>query len=97
MEGVVGRRMYRGLLKSVAKVWNPRDIQDQAIQKKVLAHMQSAERGLGRAQVAAGRAGATSLAAVLESLRLRSLDQVDNLKTLQEIVVALEAAARDGK
>jgi hypothetical protein len=57
-----------------------------------LAHMQAAERGLGRAQLAAERAGATSLAAVLESLRLRSLDQVDNVKTLQEIVVALKAA-----
>src|SRR5579863_8889518 len=32
-------------------------------------------------------------AAVLGSLRLSSLDQVDNLKTLQEIVVALEEAA----
>lgn len=92
MDRVVGRRMYRGLLKSVARVWNPRDIRDSATRKKLLAHMQAAERGLGRAQVAAERAGATSLAAVLESLRLRSLDQVDNLKTLQEIVVALEAA-----
>jgi hypothetical protein len=92
MERVVGRRMYRGLLKSVARVWNPRDIRDLATRKKLLAHMQAAERGLGRAQVAAERAGATSLVVVLESLRLRSLDQVDNLKTLQEIVVALEAA-----
>jgi hypothetical protein len=97
LERVLGKRMYRGLLKSVARVWNPRDIQDQTIQKKVLAHMQAAERGLGRAQLAAERAGAASLATVLESLKLRSLDRVDNLKTLQEIVVALEAAAPDGK
>jgi hypothetical protein len=37
MEGVVGKRMYRGLLKSVARVWNPEDIRDPAIQEKVLA------------------------------------------------------------
>jgi hypothetical protein len=39
MEQLVGKRMYRGLLKSVAKVWNPKDIQGPEIQQKVLAHM----------------------------------------------------------
>jgi hypothetical protein len=59
--------------------------------------MQAAERGLRRAQAARDRAGSASFSAILESLKLRSLDEVDNLKTLQEIVVALEAAAADGK
>jgi hypothetical protein len=49
MEQVVGKRMYRALLKTVARVWNPKDIQDQAIQETVLAHLQAAERGLRRA------------------------------------------------
>jgi hypothetical protein len=35
-------------------------------------------------------------AATLGSLRLRSLNQVDNLKTLQEIVVALAQRSRPG-
>ncbi len=94
MEHVVGRRMYRGLLKSVARAWNPKDIQDQAIQDKVLAHLQAAERGLVRAKAVRDKAGLAAFAAVLGSLRLSSLDQVDNLNTLREIVVALEAAAR---
>jgi hypothetical protein len=93
MEQVVGKRMYRGLLKSVARVWNPKDIQDQAMQEKVLTHMQAAERGLRRAAHAREKAGLAAFAGVLGSLRLRSLDQVDNLNTLQKIVVALEAAA----
>jgi hypothetical protein len=93
MEGVVGKRMYRGLLKSVARVWNPKDIQEQAIQEKVLAHMQAAERGLRRAENAREKVGLAAFAAILGSLRLSSLDQADNLKTLQEIVVALETAA----
>ena len=97
MEKVVGKRMYRGLLKSVAKVWNPREIQGRAVAEKVLAHMQAAERGLRRAQAARDKAGSASLAAILESLQLRSLDQVDNLKTLQEIVVALEGTASRAK
>ena len=97
MEQVVGKRMYRGLLKTVARVWNPKDIQDQAIQEKVLAHMQAAERGLRRAETARGKAGLAAFAAVLGSLRLSSLDQADNLNTLQEIVVALEAVAPRAK
>jgi hypothetical protein len=97
MEQMVGKRMYRGLLKSVARVWNPKDIQDQAIQEKVLAHMQAAERGLRRAAHAREKAGLAAFAGVLGSLRLSSLDQVDNLNTLQEIVVALEATAPRAK
>jgi len=93
MESIVGKRMYRGLLKSVARVWKPKDIQEKAIQEKVLAHLQAAERGLLRAKVARDSAGLVTFAAVLGSLRLSSLDQVDNLRTLQEIVVALEAGA----
>jgi hypothetical protein len=97
MEQLVGKRMYRGLLKSVARVWNPVDIQDPEMQQKVLAHMQAAERGLRRAEAARESAGLAAFAGVLGSLRLNSLVQVDNLKTLQEIVVALEAAAPRAK
>src|SRR5258708_15174050 len=97
MEQLVGKRMYRGLLKTVARVWNPNDIQDQAIQEKVLAHLQAAERGLRRAEAAREKAGLAAFAGVLGSLRLSSLGQVNNLNTLREIVVALEPAARRAK
>jgi len=97
MEKALGKRMYRGLLKSVALVWNPRDIQDPAIHQKVLAHMRSAERGLRRAEAARDKASLAAFAGVLQRLKLSSLDQVDNLKTLNEILVALEAAASQAK
>jgi len=97
MEQLVGKRMYRGLLKTVARAWFPKDIQDQAIQEKVLAHLQAAERGLLRAEAAREKAGLAAFAAILGSLRLSSLDQVDNLDTLREIVAALEAAAPRAK
>ncbi len=93
MEQAVGKRMYRGLLKTVARVWNPKDIQDPAPQQKVLANMQAAERGLHRARVAQDKIGLAAFAAIMGPLRLSSLDQVDNLRTLQQIVAALEAAA----
>src|SRR5260370_3247835 len=95
MEQLVGKRMYRGLLKSVARVWQPKDIQDPETQRKVLAYMQAAERGLRRAEAARERAGLSAFTGVLQSLRLGRLGHVDNLKTLQEIVVALEAAAQE--
>lgn len=96
MERIVGKRMYRGLLKSVARVWNPRDIQDRVTQERVLAHLQAAERGLWRARNARDTAGLATFAAVLGSRKLSSLDEVDNLQTLEEIVLGLESATKAG-
>jgi hypothetical protein len=93
MERSVGKRMYRGLLKKVARVWNPGDIQDPALHQKVLAHMQAAERGFRRLDAALERVGPEALTQILRSLKLQSIDRVDNLQTLREIVLALEAAA----
>ena len=89
----LGTRMYRGLLKRIARVWNPRDIQDAALQQQVLAHMQAAERGFRRLDAALNRVGPEALTPILHSLKVQSIDVVDNLHTLHEIVVAVEAAA----
>jgi hypothetical protein len=91
----LGRRMYRGLLKHIARVWNPSDIQDAALRQQVLAHMQAAERGFHRLDAAVGHVGPEALSRILRSLNLQSLDLVDNLQTLREIVLALEAAAQE--
>lgn len=94
MERSVGKRMYRGLLKRVARVWNPGDIQDPAIRQKVLAHMQAAERGFRRLHAALERVGSEPLTQILRSLKLQSIDRVDNLQALHQIVLALEAVAQ---
>jgi len=88
--------MYRGLLKRTARVWSPREIQDAGIQQQVLARMQAAERGFRRLDAALERAGSEALTQILRSLKLQSIDVVDNLQTLREIVIALETAA-EGK
>lgn len=93
--GYSDERGEKGTLYLIVDPWNPRDIQDQTIQKKVLAHMQAAERGFRRAEAAREKAGSGALDGILGSRKLRSLDQVDNLKTLQEIVVALEVAVQN--
>jgi hypothetical protein len=91
----LGKRLYRGLLKSVAQAWSPGQIQDLALQHKVLEHMQAAERGLGRLQAVLERVGAGALNPVMRSLQLTSLDQVDNLETMKRIILALEAEAQE--
>jgi len=95
MERLVGKRMYRGLLKTVARVWNPMDIQDPAIQQKVLAHMQAAERGFRRLDAAVENVSPEALTRILRSLNLQSIDRVDHLQTLLDIVLALEGAAQE--
>ena len=96
MEQALSKRLYRGLLKAVARAWSPKDIREPEIQQKVLAHMQAAERGFRRLDAALERVGPEALTQILRSLKLQSIDLVDNLQTLREIVLALEAAA-EGK
>jgi hypothetical protein len=95
MEQALGKRMYRGLLKTLARVWNPKDIQDPAIQQKVLAHMQAAERGFRRLDAALDRVGPEPLTQILRSLKLQSIDRVDSLQALHQFVLALEAVAQE--
>ena len=87
----LGKALYRGLLKSVARVWNPNEIHDTALQQRVLEHMQAAERGLQRLKSALERVGTEPLPAILRSLGVVSLERVDSLETLKQIVLALEA------
>jgi hypothetical protein len=94
LERSVGKRMYRGLLKTLARVWNPKDIRDPAIQQKVLAHMQAAERGFRRLDAVLERVEPEALTQILRSLNLQSIDRVDNLQTLHQIVLALETSAQ---
>jgi len=89
----LGRGLYRGLLKAIARVWAPSQIKDKAVLQKVLTSMQSGERGLRRLQVALDRTGPNILQPILNSMKLKSLDQVDNLETLREIVLTLEEKA----
>ena len=89
----LGRRLYRGVLRTQAKVWNPDQIQGVVLRRKVLEQMRSAERGLGRLRAALAKTGPAALERTLQSLRLRSLDHVDSLEMLKRVVFGVEAAA----
>ncbi len=89
----LGRGLYRGLLRTVARAWKPNQVQDVAVLQRVLAHMQAAQRGLLRLDAALNTRGRDALGPVLRALKLRSLANIDSLKTLEQVVLALEGAA----
>jgi hypothetical protein len=97
LEKPLGKGLYRGLLKAVARVWRPGQVEDVALLRKLLAHMQAAERGLRRLEAAVGRTGPEALASILESLKLDSIERVDSLEMLKEIVLKLEEGASGGQ
>ena len=93
METALGRRLYRGVLKSGARVWNPTEIRDADVLRNVLEQMQAAERGLLRLKAALNRVEPGTLVPVLHSLGFSSLDQVDSLESLKRVVLEVERMA----
>ena len=89
----LGRRLYRGILKTVARAWNPSEIREMDVLRKVLDHMRAGERGLRRLEAALGKSGPEILVPILRSLRLSSIDQVDNLDSLKRLVLEVERVA----
>ena len=91
MAGALGKRLYRGVLKT-ARVWNPTDIHDMDVLRRVLEQMQVAERELRRLDAALNRVEPGTLVRILRCLRLNSLEQVDSLDTLKRVVIEVERA-----
>jgi len=91
MADLLGKGLYRGLLKTIAIAWKPSDIADIGVLERVFTHMQAAERGLKRLEAALDTTGPEPLATILRSFNLNSLDRVESLDTLHKIVLALEA------
>ena len=89
----LGRRLYRGILKTVARAWNPSEIREGDVLGRVLAQMQSAERGLRRLEAALDKSEPEILGPILRSLRLNSIDQLDSLDSLKRLVLEVERAA----
>jgi hypothetical protein len=89
----LGRGLYRGLLRDLARVWYPHEIQEVSMQQRVLDHMRSAERGLRRLEAALEKTGPKALGPILKSLGLTTLERVNNLETLKQIVLQLERSA----
>lgn len=87
----LGKRLYRGLLKSGAMVWQPEDIRDTNLLEKVLTDMQAAQSALDRLRAVVEQGGAEALSRVLYSFALRSVGEITTLDRLEAIVIAAEA------
>jgi hypothetical protein len=87
MEEKIGKRMYRGLLRRVARVWAPRQIREISVQQQLLAQMQG-ERGLARLQVVQARLAPEIVQRIIVSLNA-PLAKLEDLQTLHSLVMAL--------
>jgi hypothetical protein len=89
MADVIGKRLYRGILKSVARVWNANEIHDLVILQTVLKEMRDAESELSRLDSVLNQVEQGALTPILRSLRMQSLGQIDSTETLKKIIAAL--------
>ncbi|HSZ62090.1 MAG TPA: Rad52/Rad22 family DNA repair protein [Terriglobales bacterium] len=89
MEKKIGHRLYRGLLKRVARAWGPQQIRETGVLEQVLAQMQGAERGVARLAAAQARLAPEVVQKVIVSLNAPPT-KVEDLQTLHSLVVALE-------
>jgi hypothetical protein len=88
-ETKIGKRLYRGLLKNVARVWSPQQIQETVTLERVLAQMQGAERGMARLEAAQARLAPETVQRVISSLNTLPA-KLEDLQSLYSLVVALE-------
>jgi hypothetical protein len=93
MERTLGSSLYRGLLKSLAKAWNPTEIREISLQHKVLLHMQGALRGLKRVGIAREKLSESVVSEIFRSLDLNAVSEIRDLDTLKKLVISLERAA----
>ena len=91
-ESKIGKRLYRGLLKNIARVWIPQQIQETSVLEKTLAQMQGAERGMARLEAAQARLAPETVQRVISSLNAPPA-KLEDLQTLHTLVVALEREA----
>jgi hypothetical protein len=92
MERKIGKHLYRGLLKHIAREWSPQQIRDRAVLEKVLAQMQGAERGLARLEIAQAKLTPETVQRIVASLNAPPA-KLEDLQTLHALVVALEKEA----
>ena len=92
MADAIGKRLYRGVLKTVARVWNPSEIHDLAILQTVLNEMRAADGELRRLDAALNQIEPGTLMPILRSLGLSSLDRIDRLDDLRKIICEVERA-----
>lgn len=69
-EPTIGKRLYRSLLKRVARTWSPQQIRETAMLERVLAQMQGPARGLARLEAARARLAPEAVQRIIRSVNV---------------------------
>jgi hypothetical protein len=91
MEKTVGTAFYRSILGEYGGVNQPTLIRDVVIKRKVLQMMESVARGIDRLEAVTKRLEPKTVGALLTKLQAPPLGEVSDIKTLQRVVLGLEA------
>ena len=93
LEKAVGTALFRGILREYGRVNQPRLIRDAAIKRKVLQMLESATRGIDRLEAVSKRLDPDTVKGLLEELQVPPLNEIADIKTLQNVVLGLEELA----
>jgi hypothetical protein len=93
MEAAVGAVLYRNILREHGRVNQPKLIREVAMKQKVLRVLESAARGLNRLTAVTQRLDSNSVGTLLAKLQAPPLDQIADMKTLENVVLGLEELA----
>ena len=93
LEKAVGTALYRNVLREYGRVNQPKLIRDTATKRKVLQMLESATRGFGRLETVTKRLEPKTVEALLAKLQAPPLNNIADIKTLQNVVLGLEELA----
>ncbi len=93
LEKAVGTALFRGILREYGRVNQPKLIRDAAIKRKVLQMLESATRGLDRLEAVTKRLDPNTVKELLDKLQVPPLNEIADIKTLQNVVLGLEDLA----
>jgi hypothetical protein len=89
----VGAGLYRNILREYGRANQPKLIRDTATKRKVLGLLESVVRGIGRLDAVTKRLDPNTVKALLEKLQAPPLNEIADIKTLQNVVLGLEELA----
>jgi hypothetical protein len=93
MEKRLGAGLYRNILREYGHVNHPKLIRDVATKQDVLRVLESAKRGIERLGSVLRAIDPKMLPALLEKIQAPPLDQITDMRTLQQVVFGLEELA----
>jgi hypothetical protein len=85
--------LYRNILREYGRVNQPKLIRDAATKQKVLGMLEAVVRGIDRLDAVTKRLDPNTVKALLEKLQAPPLNEIADIKTLQNVVLGLEELA----